>query len=116
MLPSTLVESLVKNTNDRIVETMSTLKPEVLMDTKNSHINITDKLELTAFIGLLYLRGMKGAALDDLNHLYSISDGIPAMSAVMSKNRFCFLLRHLTFETAQQRKDRAEHWKRDRLV
>lgn len=109
-----MIEDLVKNTNSRIVETMSKQPTEILLDHRFSYISVTDKMEMSAFIGLMYLRGMRGAALEDLRSIYSLSDGIPAFAAVMSKSRFFFLLTHLTFESKEKRIKRKEQWKSDR--
>ena len=60
------------------------MNPEILMEGRYTYIGITDKLEFSAFIGLICMRGMRGAALEDLRNIYSL------FAAVMSKgSSFC---------------------------
>ena len=54
MLPSTKIEDSVTYTNSRIRETMASLPQEKLLNFKNTHIGLTDKVELITALIFFY--------------------------------------------------------------
>ncbi|KAM4751486.1 activating transcription factor 7-interacting protein 1 isoform 2-T4 [Anableps anableps] len=61
-------------------------------------------VELKAFIGLLYIRGAKGAKYMDLDSLWSEKWGYQFFKETMSRNRFKEIMRFLSFEQSKNRR------------
>uniref|UniRef100_A0A6A7G5I7 PiggyBac transposable element-derived protein 3-like n=2 Tax=Hirondellea gigas TaxID=1518452 RepID=A0A6A7G5I7_9CRUS len=77
------------------------------------YVHETDPVEITAFVGMLYLRGLLG--MNDLcaKLLFNEKVGPPAFVATMSINRFRFLYTNICFDDISTRKDR---WPHDRFA
>ena len=61
----------------------------------------------------MYLRGLLGMSLQRVDYLFSDDKGHFGFSAIMSKNRFKFLLSHITFDDYS---DREKNWPTDRFA
>ena len=70
-------------------------------------------MELKAFIGLFLYRGLYKLNTMGIRKLFSDSYGPPMFSAVMSRNRFSFILHNLSFDDESTR---AGRWKKDRFT
>ena len=70
-------------------------------------------MELKAFIGPFLYHGLYKLNTMGIQKLFSDSYGPPMFSAVMSCNRFVFILHSLSFEDESTR---AERWKRTGLL
>ena len=57
----------------------------------------TDRIQINAFFGLMYLTGLLGMNLQKVDYLFA-DEGHYAFGAIMSKNRFKFVLGHITFD------------------
>ena len=68
---------------------------------------------MLAVIGLIYLRRLLGLASHNIKILFNNLTGNPIFGATMSKNRFKFLLSHISFDDANHRPER---WKYDRFA
>ena len=77
-------------TNLRIKKYMSRLSQAKRESAKYPHIKEVDLIELKAFLGLKYYRGMLGLSKHDTRMLWG-SDGPPVFAATMSEQRFIFL-------------------------
>ena len=106
---------IAEKTNLRIQDTIDSLsaKHNIGESDKYSWIKTTDIIELKALFGLMYFRGLLGGNHNSVESLFSDTQGHYIFSAVMSKNRFKFLLSHLTFDDYQ---DRQERWKLDQFA
>ena len=106
---------IAEKTNLRIQDTIDSLsaKHNIGESDKYSWIKTTDIIELKALFGLMYFRGLLGGNHNSVESLFSDTQGHYIFSAVMSKNRFKFLLSHLTFDDYQ---DRQERWKLARFA
>ena len=84
-----MLESIVRFTNKRI----QTARQAFLQISASlqSFTRDTDVIEMHAFIGLLYLRGLAGLNNHDIAHLYHSTMGPPHFGATMGKNRLQFL-------------------------
>ena len=72
-----------------------------------------DSIELNALVGLIYLRGLLGQTRHVSALLFQDMFGHPLFAAVMSKNRFQYLLQVLSFDTPAERE---ATWSTDRLA
>ena len=78
-----------------------------------AQIKVTTIIEMKAFIGLMYYRGLYGQNNHRLDMLFSERHGAPVFSATMSRMRFQFILAHLCFDDYRSRDRR---WPNDRFV
>ena len=69
-------------------------------------------LELRAFIGLMYYRGLLGLSKQSTSKLWG-ENGHPVFTATMSKKRFDFLNSKVSFDDKETREER---WKSDRFA
>ena len=81
--------------------------------TKFPHVKEVTVIELKAFFGLLFYRGLYGLTKHSTNILFSDKHGPAVFSATMSRLRFEFLLSHICFGEFEQR---GEKWKNDRFA
>ena len=72
-------------------------------------------IEFRAFLGLWLMRGLWGQATSKLGNLY-LTSGLPIFSATMPRERFKWILRHLSFDGATRTEERYGRWKNDRLA
>ena len=70
-------------------------------------------MELKAFIGHFLYRGLYKLNTMGIRKLFSDSYGPPVFSAVMSRNRFAFILHNLSFDDESTH---SERWKKDRFT
>lgn len=78
------------------------------------HLDHIDKVEMEAFLGLLYLTGVFKSNHEDVSSLFATDGtGRDIFRSVMTKNRFLFLLTALRFDCIATRKERE---KNDRLA
>ena len=63
------------------------------------------KADMMAVVGFMYLRGLKGQALESLDRLFS-DDEFSTFAAIMSKNRFKWILKSLGFEPLAEKRKR----------
>ena len=73
----------------------------------------TDEVEMAAFFGLFYVRGLLQQNYWERDRLFSDLTGHPVFTATMSRNRFSFLNRHFCMDDPGTR---AERWKKDRFA
>lgn len=103
-----MLKILVDCTNQKIAEdheakqyTEATLK-------KNPYLKPVDLVEMKALIGLMYMRGLLGANLVSARELWS-GNYSPVFNAVMSFNRFSYLLSKLRTDDKATRDERRRH-------
>ena len=106
-----MVQSVVLNTNRRIENTLSQI-PNKVDSSKYPYFKVTDAVEVHAFLGLLYYRGLYGMNCHHTDYIFGTTFGPPVFSATMSCSRFKFLLVHISFDDHTTRQDR---WKSDRF-
>ena len=86
--------------------------PAFITSNKNPYVKETDHIEINALFGLMYLRGLCGMNLQRVDYLFA-DEGHYAFGAIMSKNRFKFLLSHITFDNHI---DCENNWPTDRFA
>ena len=64
--------------------------------------------ELEAFIAVMYARGAKGKSALPLHDLWTENWVVPLCNSVMSRNRFCEILRFLRFDMKSNRSHRLQ--------
>ena len=101
-----MIASICVYTNVRINETLYARLPG---SNKYPQFKETSIIEMKAFLGLLYYRGLYGMNMHDVNLLFSERHGPPVFSACMSRMRFKFLQAHICFDALENREDRWEH-------
>ena len=108
-----MVNSILRHTNKRIFAVRKRLSAETLSDDRYTYIRDTTPGEITAWIGLLYLRGLLCLNNHSTECLFSDKTGHPVFSATMAKNRFKFLMANVRFDDEETR---AERWSSDRFA
>lgn len=105
--------------SEEIIEVVVTYTNQYITDhvkdkfARERDIQLTDVIELRAFLGLLYLAGAYRANRQSLEELWGReNDGIEKLSLVMSLRRFKTLLRCLRFDNRSTRPERKQY---DRL-
>ena len=101
-----MVNRIVCHTNKKIVSVRTGLTEETLSDDRYTYIRDTTSEEITAWIGLLYLRGLLCLNNHSTARILSDKTGHPVFSATMSKNRFKFLIANVRFDDEETRRDR----------
>ena len=95
-----VMDMIVHNTNNKTRETLSRLRnnhPAIINSNKNLYVKETDHVKINALFELMYLRGLLGMNLQTVDYLFA-DDRHYAFGAIRSKNRFNFLLSHITFD------------------
>ena len=103
-----MLEILVSCTNYQINKIIS----KIDMEAKNeysSYIKPTTAQELTAFLGLLYARGLLHMSGQNYTLLFQEYIGHPIFGAVMSCRRFAFLNSNIRFDNVDTRQERFPH-------
>ena len=111
-MDTNIMTIIVQETNNSIRRARNRMSQQYLNDPRVNYIHDTDDIEIRALFGLMYLRGLMGMQNHDVKHLFS-EDGHQWFGGTMSKNRFEFLLEHLSFDDLLTRKHR---WKTDRFT
>lgn len=100
-----MMDNIVKCTNSYIE-----LKKESVMYKRDRDAKVTSRSEVMALLGLLYLLGVKKTNHTNVKELWSNDgSGIEMTRAVMSYNRFLFLLRCIRFDEKSTRQERRVH-------
>ena len=110
-----IMDMIVHNTNNKIRETLSRVRnnhPAFVSSNKNPYVKETGHIEINALFGLMYLRGLLAMNLQRVDYLFA-DEGHYDFGAITSKNRFKFLLSHITFDNHI---DRENNWPTDRFV
>lgn len=108
-----MISAIVKHTNEKISSLRKNMPPEVLSDSRNCYFGETTSQEITAWIGLIYLRGLLSQNNHSTETLFNDKTGHPVFSATMGKNRFKFLMANVRFDDEDTRPER---WNQDRFA
>ena len=109
-----MLSIIVQRTNESIGRARDGMKPHYLNDPKVNYIHYTDEIEIRALIGLIYWRGLLGMQNHDIKHMFG-EDGHHFFGGTMAKNRFAFLVEHLSFDDKLTR-DEPDRWPTDRFA
>ena len=93
----------------------STLQDRELATKFPSWKGLLSVIEFRAFLGLWLMRGLWGQATSRLSNLY-LPSGLPIFSATMPRERYKWILRHLSFDGTTRTEERYGRWKNDRLA
>ena len=69
-----------------------------------------DATNIYALIGLMYMRGLYGRNKNIINLLFYDKKSLPVFGATMSRLRYMFIMKHLSFDDFE---NRSERWKHD---
>ena len=108
-----IIDLIVSKTNKHIDMVISNLPDHISSSDKYPYIERVNDIELRAFLGLMYFRGLLGQNNHRCEFLFCETTGHPVFTATMSKNRMKFLIQNLMFD---DRNDRAERWQPDRFA
>ena len=108
-----IIDTIVTNTNKRINMSIEKIPVETVESGKFPHIKPIDRIDLLATIGLMYFRGLYRGNQHSVNLLFSPDRGIPIFGATMSRLRFQFITRHLSFDDIDTREER---WRKDKFA
>ena len=106
-----MVADVLHHTNKKIDSLLAKLPADFNKDLKYSFVKEVSEMEIKAFIGLFLYRGLYKLNTMGIRKLFSDSYGRPMFSAVMSRNRFAFILHNLSFDD-----ESAERWKKNRFT
>ena len=107
-----MIHNIVEYTNRKIEEAIIRFENTDKYPYK-SYVKIIDDVDLRAFIGIMYLRGLYGLNRHNIRVLFSDRHGMPVFGATMSRLRFEFILKYLSFDDHTTREER---WKQDRFA
>ena len=113
-----MLSTITKCTNIHInnyLEDLSLTKRMRMVTNRKDYLYAkeTDEVEMAAFLGLFYVRGLLKQNYWERDRLFSDLTGHPVFCATMSRNRFSFLNKHLCFDDPETRPER---WKKDRFA
>ena len=108
-----MLADVLHHTNKKIDSVLAKLPTDFNKDFKYSFVKDFSEMELKAFIGIFLYRGLYKLNTMGIQKLISDSYGSPIFSAVMSRNRFAFILHNLSFD---DKSTQAERWKKDRFT
>ena len=96
----TMLDIIVIETNRKIEETMMQLQSMLAVDSSSryGYIRLTNPSEVLALIGMIYMRGLLGQAHQSTNVMFHKIFGNLVFSATMSRNRFKFLIAHISLD------------------
>ena len=84
--------------NERISKLRNSMPPEMLSYNQNCYFGETTAQEITAWIGLTYLRGLLCQNNHKTKTLFNDKTGHPVFSATMGKDRFKFQMANVRFD------------------
>ena len=108
-----ILMTIVEMTSKKVDSVKRSLPQRVLDDGRITFLHSTNASEILAFIGLIYWRGLLGQAKHKIDKLFHNLSGSPIFGATMSKNRFRFLMSHISFDDLASRDRR---WEYDRFA
>ena len=108
-----MIEKIVTHTNDVIETAMERFADLLEESDKYPHFRKVDKMDISAFIGLLYLRAAFRLNLQETLEIWNHESAHDIFAATMSYNRFQFIRRFITFDDKSTRGDR---WKSDKFA
>ena len=107
-------EAIVRWTNKRINPVLDTVDAELRRNSKYSYLKTTDVMEMRAYYGVTYARGVQHDNMTDRRKLWSESSyGHPVYNACLSRDRYAFLRYNITFDDIDSRQGR---WESDRFA
>ena len=96
-----MLEHIVTCTNKRVEMSL----PDTEKYPQKAYAKPIDIIDLCAFFGIMYMRGLYGLNNHCIETLFSDIHGHPVFSATMSRMRFQFILASLSFDDASDRKE-----------
>ena len=112
-LPLAFMEKIKNYSNERIRITLVACSEILKKSDKYPHMKPIDIIDIQAFIGIMYFRGLYGLNNHHLNILFSEKQGPPVFGATMSRQRFEFISSHICFDDIHTRNER---WSHDRFT
>ena len=102
-----MLNSVINHTNVKINKLIEKLPDDFNKDFKYPYVRTIDVIEMCAFIGLCYYRGLYKLNPISVQKLFSDKYGPPVFSATMS------IFRHMSFDNEETR---TERWSKDRFA
>ena len=107
-----MVEKVLTYSNNSIESAMERFSDLLKESDKYPHFRKVDKIDISAFIGLLYLRAAFRLNLRETLQIWNHESSHDIFSATMLYNRFQFIHKLITFDDKSTRNDR---WKMDKF-
>ena len=108
-----MIEKIVTHTNDVIQAAMERLADLLEESDIYPHFLKVDKMDISAFIGLLYLRAAFRLNLQETLEIWNHESAHDIFAATMSYNWFQFIGRFITFD---DKSTRGDCWKSDKFA
>jgi len=104
-----MLEKIVKYSNANISLIIEKLESTSTDNTCPYYAKPTNVMEIKAYFGLCYARGLLNASQQDAAYMFNDAIGHPIFGATMSCKRFNFLSAQIKFDDAATRADRFSH-------
>lgn len=108
-----MIMNIVQYTNDSIQPVLERFADLLENSNKYPHFKLVDRIDIEAFIGILYLRAAFRVNLLSKDYIWNHESSYDSFGATMSVNRFKFISRFITFDDKSTRADR---WKTDKFA
>ena len=108
-----MIDKLVIYTNGSIQPLLEKFEDLLEDSDKYRHFKLVDRIDMKAFIGILYLRAAFRLNLLDREMIWNHESAHDIFGATMSVNQFKFIFRFCTFDDKTTRQDK---WKNDKFV
>ena len=107
------MDNNVQYTNKNMHPVIDKFSDPLDSSTKYSHVKLVDRVDIEAFIGILYLRAAFRLNIFDREIIWNHESAYNIIGATMSLHRFKFICRLITFDDKEKRNDR---WKTDKFA
>jgi hypothetical protein len=108
-----MIAHITLHTNEKIQSKINQITPEIITEKKLHYCYITDDVEIRAFLGLMYMRGLLSWNHQERSSLFKTDLAPPVFGATMSSKRFSFLCSSVSFDDVETRPQR---WQQDRFT
>ena len=108
-----MIDNIVQYTNKNMQSVIDKFSDPLDGSTKYSHVKLVDRVDIEAFIDILYLRAAFRLNILDREVIWNHESAHDIIAATMSLHRFKFICRLITFDDNETQNDR---WKTDKFI
>ena len=108
-----MIDNIVQHRNKNMQPVTDKFSDPLDGSTKYSHVELIDRVDIEAFIGILYLKAAFRLNILDREVIWNHESAHDIIGATMSLQSFIFLCRLITFDDKETQNDR---WKTDKFA